>query len=315
MFTQQVSCPKYIIDSDIGDDVDDAFAVAMAFCLHRDREINLQCVMTSGKGNHQKRAGLIHSLQLSVFGGTAPIPIVCGLTPGESNCNYMALGETTVTFPTLEDVAEDILRTISESSQTTILCIGPLDNIMYLKPPPDRVRMVLMGGCFGHFFDGQQAPPNFPEYNVKKGVLSWRFVLSNYRNTLVVPLDIAGQGRIPNWSRLVASEKPVAAVLATMYRAWYDANFVRYGAEAKILRDVEGRSVALNGAVSHIQFDSVALFAARMPSALNIIEAPVVVHEKGQTTVADTGPPVRIAMAWSDEGLARFQSWFQQYLF
>ena len=78
-----------VIDTDVGNDIDDAFCLTLAFTLHRDGGINILCVTTSGKGSHDERAGLVLRLQRSIL-GDAPIPIYKGAASGDSKRNYMS---------------------------------------------------------------------------------------------------------------------------------------------------------------------------------------------------------------------------------
>ena len=78
-----------IVDTDIGDDIDDAFCIWLLFVLHQRGEVNVLCVTTSGKGSHEARAGLVMRLQRSVLGET-PIPIYKGSRNGDSSANYMS---------------------------------------------------------------------------------------------------------------------------------------------------------------------------------------------------------------------------------
>lgn len=298
--------PKYIIDTDIGDDIDDAFAIALALKLHKMGEIDLQYIITSGHGNSTRRAGLIQRL---CNAEQVVIPIICGMVHSKetSSCNYMALGETSDSFPTLQET--DLLTTVKTNKKTTVLCIGPLDNLCSLNFPPDKVQMILMGGCFGQIFDGIKK--HIPEYNVKSGIDSWKWVLHTYPNTLVIPLDSAGLGRIP-WGNFAQTKSPVINELKEMYQMWYNSyKHEKTPTLPPILTDGNNQDISLeNGIHSNIQFDSVALFCSLFAEQFVIEEKHVLVDDKGFTHPEGGTNRCRVAMGWKEGGLESFQQWF-----
>lgn len=291
---------KFIIDTDIGDDVDDAFAVSCALKMHQAGDIEVICFITSGNGNHQARARLIYQLQMAVF-GQLEVPIVCGMLGGDSNADYMALGDVGEEFPTLEDMAVSVRSRIDQC--TSILCIGPLNNLLLLRPPTDT-QIILMGGQFETGFDGQ--PMHMAEYNVSKDITSWKYILSHYKRVFVVPLDTAGMARIPEWNQFLTSKKPLALTLQQMYALWSDSNVKRRGDSHPIVRDIrEGKS--------NIQFDSAALYLSlgTLYESARIKYAPIEVDDEGKTSFAATGPKAVTAIGWTGRGLAAFQEWFR----
>jgi len=351
--------PEYIIDTDIGDDIDDAFAIALAIRLHKKQAIRILLFITSGHGNSEYRARLIHILW-KAEGILQDAPIIRGMTDSDqmSNCNYMALGAFGPEYPTLESRLSNILANVREKNveiedKINVLCIGPLDNIKKMNLPPEKVRLILMGGCFGRFFDG--AIGHIPEYNVRNGIESWKWVLQTYRDCTIVPLDSAGVGRI-SWSKndprtvfnphdfnykdkikhirpniqIQTQQLPIVQQLRIMYTQWYLSNLKKHIMKRDktmelphILKDGQGRDISLAcGVNSNIQFDSVALFYSLHPEQFKCQQVKVHINNDGLTeklpiSAFKEEPGLYntiVAIEWEKNGLQEFQQWVGQLL-
>src|SRR5437016_911505 len=130
----QLYSRKYnvLIDTDIGDDIDDALALALAL---RSPEIELLGV-TTVFGDTQKRAQLAAHL-LQTF-GREDIPVAAGqqipLLPYHrpSGVPQAAILNTCATSPALSlySAPELIVQTaMAHQGHLTLLCLGPLTNI------------------------------------------------------------------------------------------------------------------------------------------------------------------------------------------
>jgi len=349
--------PEYIIDTDIGDDIDDAFAIALAIRLHKKKAIRILFFITSGHGNSEYRARLIHILW-KAEGILQDAPIFRGMTDSDqmSNCNYMALGAfgPKQNYPTLESRLSIIQTNIHERNvdiedKINVLCIGPLDNIKKMNLPPEKVRLILMGGCFGRSFDGSKE--HIPEYNVRNGIESWKWVLQTYDDCTIVPLDSAGLGRL-SWSnpnprapfipddfnykdkikhirpniQIQTQQLPIVEQLRIMYTQWYLSNLKKHIMKKNksmelphILKDAQGRDISLAcGVNSNIQFDSVALFYSLYPEQFKCQQVKVHINDKGVTEKLPTNAfqekipewyNTIVAIEWKGNGLQKFQQW------
>ena len=305
---------KIILDTDIGDDIDDALAVLLTVILHAIGVVEVVAIITSGKGNHQLRSKLVHTLACAVLGngdgdGTCSLPIIAGRTKGTSKGHYMTHGSnfnmhTKKIFPVLDEKNKAwLLRTIANEydsgHQITYLCIGLLDNLKYIQPPPSSISLCLMGGCFGMFFDGHQAPAAFPEYNVVHSIDSWQWAVRTFSNNLIVPLDVAGVCRFREWPLRLQS-CPVA--YRQMYEMWY------HSPQLQGSRILEGTK---NGTLSSIQFDACALYLCLYPEAADIKTMRVEVTSTGETRestcIDKQGNVVRVALSWKDQ--SGFNKW------
>ena len=305
---------KIILDTDIGDDIDDALAVLLTVILHAIGVVEVVAIITSGKGNHQLRSKLVHTLACAVLGngdgdGTCSLPIIAGRTKGTSKGHYMTHGSnfnmhTKKIFPVLDEKNKAwLLRTIANEydsgHQITYLCIGLLDNLKYIQPPPSSISLCLMGGCFGVFFDGHQAPAAFPEYNVAHSIDSWQWAVRTFSNILLVPLDVAGVCRFREWPLRLQS---CPAAYRQMYETWY------HSPQLQGSRILEGTK---NGTLSSIQFDACALYLCLYPEAANVKIMHVEVTSTGETRestcIDNQGHIVRVALSWKDQ--SGFNKW------
>ena len=305
---------KIILDTDIGDDIDDALAVLLTVILHAIGVVEVVAIITSGKGNHQLRSKLVHTLACAVLGngdgdGTCSLPIIAGRTKGTSKGHYMTHGSnfnmhTKKIFPVLDEKNKAwLLRTIANEydsgHQITYLCIGLLDNLKYIQPPPSSISLCLMGGCFGVFFDGHQAPAAFPEYNVAHSIDSWQWAVRTFSNILLVPLDVAGVCRFREWPLRLQS---CPAAYRQMYETWY------HSPQLQGSRILEGTK---NGTLSSIQFDACALYLCLYPEAANVkimhVEFTSTGETRESTCIDNQGHIVRVALSWKDQ--SGFNKW------
>lgn len=181
-----------LIDTDIGDDIDDALALALA--LHSP-ELLLRGVSTVF-GDTQRRAQLARYL-LHIF-GREDVPVAAGasmpLVPRHPNAEPSGVAQATIldnrniAVDSLQlDVrsgAELIIDTArAYSGQLTLICIGPLTNVaLALLIEPDLTTairsIVMMGGS---------SSIALPEWNIRNDVKAAEIVL-----TSGIPITLIG---------------------------------------------------------------------------------------------------------------------------
>jgi len=161
---------KYIIDTDIGDDIDDAFALALA--LEEDWDL---AGITTVYVDAVKRARITKKLLLE--GGRADIPVYAGysdtLNPKRNKvcqiCQYTDDLDADLYAPdnAIPDEAIDFIIAAAKKhkKELTLVAVGPLTNIAAAivkdKETVSLVeKIVIMGGSF---FNGRQ---DFAEWNI-----------------------------------------------------------------------------------------------------------------------------------------------------
>lgn len=175
----QANPQKYsvLIDTDIGDDIDDALALALAL---RSPEIELHGV-TTVFGDTQLRAGLAAHL-LHVF-GREDVPVAAGLqTPLQprhrpSGVPQAAILDDCTASPSLVSTpGPELIAQVAMAhhGHLTLLCLGPLTNVATALTIEPRLFMairsiIVMGGTSGF---------PFPEWNVRSDAKAARMVLA-----------------------------------------------------------------------------------------------------------------------------------------
>ncbi len=178
--TSQSASSKYtvLLDTDIGDDIDDALALTL---ILQSAEIDLKAV-TTVFGDTQQRARLAAYL-LRIF-GREDVPIAAGIAAPlqirhqPSGVPQAAAVPLNATFPALSHLsAPDLMAQIAYkyAGQLTVICIGPLTNIAtaLMNRPEISVairNIVMMGGSSG-------IP--LPDWNVRSDVRAAQIVLSS----------------------------------------------------------------------------------------------------------------------------------------
>src|SRR5258708_21787333 len=139
---------KIILDTDIGDDIDDAFALALAL---RSPEVEIVGITTAW-GDTQLRARLTQRFLQE--NGAPAIPVAAGIpTKSVANFSQSRWAETGAPFAGKLDAVAFLLEQAGKSpGEITLVAIGPLTNI---GAAIDRdaagfkmfKRIVLMGGA------------------------------------------------------------------------------------------------------------------------------------------------------------------------
>jgi purine nucleosidase len=187
---------KIIIDTDIGSDIDDAFAVALA--LHSP-EFQILGI-SSAWGDTHLRARLLSRLLKET--GRADIPVAMGIAKHPagkldtmSQAVYAEGGPAVQNYPSAVDFLLDQIRRYP--GEITLIVIGPETN---LGGAIDRdaatfrklKRIVLMGGSvyrgYSHFNYGKTDGPD-PEWNIICDIQAAQKVFSSGVPLFVMPLD------------------------------------------------------------------------------------------------------------------------------
>jgi purine nucleosidase len=165
---------KIIIDTDIGTDIDDAFAVALAL---RSPEFDILGFATAS-GDTEARAKILDRMLGEV--GREDIPVAVGIKtplPAGATVDQKVYGERGhFAHPTHRSAVDFILEQIRRyPGEITLVAIGPLSNLGGLidKSPESfrKVkRVVIMGGWIEPFkpdYGRAAAIEPTPEYNIR----------------------------------------------------------------------------------------------------------------------------------------------------
>lgn len=218
---------KVIIDTDIGDDIDDAFAVALAL---QSPELKIVGI-TSAWGNAKLRARLLDRFLQET--GHADIPVAVGIEkhhPREaafSQARWAEAGPAAKAHPAAVDFLVGQIQ--RQPGEITLVAIAPLTNIAATIDRDAATfrklkRVVMMGGSVYRGYDdpGGEAK-NSPdrEYNISMDVQAAQKLFQSGVPLYVMPLD-ATQLKLDEEKRgqVFTQSTPLTDALALLYLQW-----------------------------------------------------------------------------------------------
>ena len=280
-----------ILDTDIGDDIDDTWALLMLLRMH-----NLDLKLAVGDfGNAIYRARLLAKL-LDVTGRT-DVPVGIGIghadEPGQQS-NW--IGDYQLSdYPGVvhTDGVQAIIDTIKSSPEpVTLICLGPVPNIAEaLRRDPSIASNAKIVGMYGSIYKGYlDSPEPAAEYNVRIDPQSLQAVFAAPWECTITPLDTCGLVVLDgdNYRRLYLSDDPWLQTLMENYRVWLPAApFVDPNQDTT--------------RISTTLFDTVAVYLAASEDLVDMQTLPLRVTDDGYTVIDPAnGRPVRCAVGWKD---------------
>jgi len=219
---------KIIIDTDIGDDIDDAFALGLALSSP---EFEILGVSASF-GDTVTRAKMLDRMLGEL--GHNDMPVAMG-TPVNVNLNaftqrrYAEGGQfARASHPASADFILEQAR--KYPGQITLVAVGPLPNVgaaidKDLASFRKLKRVVIMGGSIRTMIDpyGVTAPiAPHPEWNTKNDIASTQKLLASGVPVSVLPLDSTANLKMHEVARtaLFAHGSMLTNILAGLYYEW-----------------------------------------------------------------------------------------------
>ncbi|HMD77061.1 MAG TPA: nucleoside hydrolase [Terracidiphilus sp.] len=301
-----------ILDTDIGDDIDDAFALALAL---RSPELRLIGITTTF-GDTELRARLVDRyLDAAACGSN--IPVVPGLPTPHNNVFTQAAyakggprGGCIAPGKLLDqekewarwdyerkhdDAAGFLLRQIrAHPGQITLIAIGPLFNIQAaIEQDPATFRklkrVVMMGGSIYRGYDGrngERRPPD-AEWNISRDPAGARALLAAGIPVFMMPLDSTQiHLETPEREAIFAHGSPLTDQLTLLYHQWLAGN--------------EGHTAAPT------LFDPVAAAYAVRPELCPATPMRLEVDDKGFTRPVDGPPNAQVCLQSDEKGFLEF---------
>jgi purine nucleosidase len=268
-----------LLDTDIGTDIDDAFALALALASP---EVDLQGVTTVGD-SAQDRAWIVCRLLTAV--GRRTIPVAWGRDPQpkdtiEGQIQYRrhpAPIFNRTSKPVKESAVEFLYAKLkAQPGKLTIVAVGPLTNIARLltRHPdckPWIKRLVIMGGSVRVGYDGK--PPIAAEWNIKLDPAAARAVFTAGVPLVVAPLDSTTMVKLEEAERkrLFTACTPLTMQVQSLYQMWDKP--------------------------TPTLFDPVAVALSFTEKFCTLEELNLQVDDKGFTRIGKGKPNARVAMA------------------
>lgn len=210
-----------VLDTDIGSDIDDAFALALVIASP---ELDLRAV-TTVSGDTQARARL--TAKMLWVAGRHEVPVAAG-EPGAKLAIEQTRWADGFTSPSLlSETAVDLLKAQIDRApgKITVVAIGPLTNVAaLLKQYPAEAkrikRIALMGGSIARGYSPGSGPT--PEYNIAADAAAAQAVFSAGIPILMAPLDVTAMLQLDksHLQRLFALHTPMADALHAVYALW-----------------------------------------------------------------------------------------------
>jgi purine nucleosidase len=225
---QQAAEPQLVIlDTDIGDDIDDAFALALAL---QSPELRILGV-TTAFGDTELRARLVDRYLAAV--GRSDIPVAAGVPTPHSNVFTQAayaMREPEHKHP--DGVAFLLDQIRSHPGQITLIGIGPLTNVQAaIERDPATFRklkrVVIMGGSIYRGYDTKDGVNKQPaaEWNIKCDPAGAKALLAAGVPVFMMPLD-STQIHLEAVDRdtIFAHGSPLTDQLTLLYHEWIGAS-------------------------------------------------------------------------------------------
>ncbi len=221
---------KIILDTDIGDDIDDALALALAL---EEPELELIGVTTVFQ-NTDKRARIAKKM-LSLWG--SQVPVYAGISLGEGTvmsywdqpCQYTSDLDAPEYAPGndfRQDGGQAAVDFILESARKygkdlTLVAVGPLSNVAAaIRQDPQTMRgirrVVLMGGCFHR---------QFAEWNILCDAPAAKTVLEFDLEAVCIGLDVTEKTMLSRQQHemlLAADKDEKRKYVASLVKLWSD---------------------------------------------------------------------------------------------
>jgi purine nucleosidase len=276
-----------ILDTDIGDDIDDAFALALVL---RSPELRLLGVETAF-GDTELRARLVDRYLKAI--GRQDIPVMAGVETKSVHFTQAAYAKQS---PALKHkgAVDFLLGQIRvHPEQITLVAIGPLFNVQaaIARDPATfkkLKRVVIMGGSVYRGYDGKdgsrQSAPS-PEWNILCDPAGAAALLGSGVPVFVMPLD-STQIHLENpaLGAVLAHGSPLTDQLTLLYHQWTGAN--------------EWRRPTL--------FDPVAVTYVIRPNLCPATPMRLEVDDKGFTKPVEGVPNAQVCLHSDEKGFLEF---------
>ena len=276
---------KVIIDTDIGDDVDDAFALALAL---QSPELDVIGITTAW-GNTHLRVRLVERFLAETT--HAGIPVAEGIaTKTKSPFTQARWAEAGPPLGSHPGAVNFLLEQIREHpGEITLVAIGPLTNVgaAIEKDPAtfrELKRVVLMGGSIHRRYGDLGYAPDRgpePEYNIFSDIPAAQRLFASGVPIFMMPLD-STQLKLDEVKRglLFSAGARLTDALAALYYQW--------------------------GQLTPTLFDAVAVAYAVNPQLCPVTPMHIEVDEQGYTRATPASPNASACLDSDSEQFFRF---------
>lgn len=287
LFSVMAASVPVILDTDIGDDIDDTWALCLMLASP---ELEVKLIVTASDDTPVKTRLLAKMLERV---GRTDIPIATGQRTSDRPIHQAAwLGDYDLSrYPGVhhEDGVQALIDAVHAHKgrrPITLCVIGPQTNLGAALARDAsiarRARIVAMAGSVHVGYDG--APQPQPEWNVHRDLAAIRAVFDAPWSITLAPLDICGTLTLSGerYVRVRGSASPLARVLIENYEAWTHRG--QYAADA-----------------SSVLFDTVAVYLCFSEKLAEMKRVSLRIDDAGNTVPAERGGRATMcALGWKD---------------
>ncbi len=280
-----------ILDTDIGDDIDDTWALVM---LLKSPEFDVKMVLGDNHNGIYRAKIIARMLEIA---GRTDIPVGMAYSQRQDGGrqsewvkNYDLKRYPGKIYEDGVGAMIDIIKTSPE--EITVIAIGPVPNLAEaLKRDPgiaDNARFVGMHGSVRLGYNGSKDIS--AEFNVRKDIKACQKVFTAPWEMVLTPLDTCGLVRLQGdrYARVRNSGDPVTKALVENYRIWTSKK--------------ERKPVRTDEKASSILFDTVAIYLAFDDELCEMETLPLVVDDEGYTRIKAGAKTMNVATKWKDLG-------------
>jgi inosine-uridine nucleoside N-ribohydrolase len=287
LFAQEQAEPvKIIFDCDLGDDIDDAYALAL---LLASPEFDVLGIVMD-YGNTPERARMASKLLYEI--GREDVPVIAGRKTNDeySPQYYWSKGFDALKYSS-QSASDFILSMFKKyPNEVVLLTVGPVPNMKDLleKDAKALLKAKHVYSMFGSFYMGYERDlvPDM-EWNVKADIEAAKIFAEAAKKITYVPLDVTTFVKMTGENRafLTARQTPLTDFLSGVYPLW---RFMPYAKADPTL------------------YDAVAVGIILWPELFETRPAHVKVEGKGYTVIAEgEHPNSEIAMGINEKEFVR----------
>jgi len=278
-----------ILDTDIGEDIDDTWALGF---LLKCPEFDVKLITTATDDTVIKAKLVAKFLEIA---GCTDIPIGIGPSENRKKGNQYSwikdykLSEYSGTV--YKNGMEVLCSTIIDSPDPiTLIAIGPLGTVagaLRINPKiTENAQFVGMHGSIRIGYKGVPSPS--PEYNVKHDIQSCREVFQAPWKKTITPLDTCGNIVLSgeNFDQIMNCDNIIVKLIKENFKIW-----AKEKSKTKWITEEKKTSIL---------FDTVAIYLGFSEELLNIEDIKIKVTEKGITKISENGNKIRCAISWKD---------------
>jgi len=296
-----------IFDTDICDDIDDTWALAM---LINSNEFDVKLI-TTAVGNTSSKVKTVAKF-LEIVGRT-DIPIGVGVQQhkGGHRQDAWAKDYDLSKYPgkIYEDGIQALVDTVMKSRKPIkVVAVGPLPNIAAaLEREPKIAEKAEFVGMHGSVYRGYGNSSKISaEYNVKACVKEAHVkeaqkVFTAGWDMTITPLDTCGiiQLKGQKYQKVLNRNSPSTQALIENYRAWYKQGILSKEkdiSDSELTKRVDKK---LNSSSSTL-FDTVAIYLAMSTDLVKMEKLPIKVTDDGYTRIDKNAKMINCATEWKD---------------